>query len=174
MITYAIKAELALHLLLLIDRLPLLCLTLGLASHVASSRLLRRFPYMELTSSEGLLSLAAFAASNLAWVRHFWTSMYTVEYIVAFLLVTTWLVPFGFFLGMAGDQSVLPGAGGYPYSAPQMGGSSSSGGGGEGGKRRRGLALRIFDILRRKRDEVMPDMMARMPASSGLMPKEKI
>jgi len=80
---------------------------------------------------------------------------------------------------MAGDQAVLPGAGGYPYSGPDRqkygnGSSSSSGGGGAGQKQRRGLALRIFDILRRKRDEVLPDAMAKFPASAGLMPKEKI
>ena len=32
-----------------------------------------------------------------------------VEYIAAFLLLTTWLVPFAFFLGMSGDNAVLPG-----------------------------------------------------------------
>jgi hypothetical protein len=32
-----------------------------------------------------------------------------VEYIAAFLLVTTALVPFAFFLGISGDNAVLPG-----------------------------------------------------------------
>ncbi len=84
------------------------------------------------------------------------------------MLVTSWCVPFVFFLSMAGEQAVLPGAGGYPYSSPDRRDSGNSGGGGGGKKQRRGLALRIFDVLRRKRDEVLP-------ASSGfLMPKEKI
>jgi hypothetical protein len=71
---------------------------------------------------------------------------------------------------------VLPGAGGYPYSSPDRRDSGNDGGGGlgVGQKQRRGLALRIFDILRRKRDEVLPDVMAKFPASSGLMPKEKL
>ncbi len=78
---------------------------------------------------------------------------------------------------MAGDQAVLPGAGGYPYSSPDRrdlgsGGAANSSSGGQ--KQRRGLALRIFDILRRKRDEALPDIMAKFPASSGFMPKEKI
>lgn len=88
------------------------------------------------------------------------------------MLVTSWIVPFVFFLSMAGDQAVLPGAGGYPYSSPDR--RDSGGGGGTGQKQRRGLALRIFDVLRRKRDEVLPDVMAKFPASSGFMPKEKI
>lgn len=32
-----------------------------------------------------------------------------MEYIAAFMLVTTGLVPFAFFLGMSGDNAVLPG-----------------------------------------------------------------
>lgn len=32
-----------------------------------------------------------------------------VEYIAAFLLLTTFLVPFAFFLGMSGDYTTLPG-----------------------------------------------------------------
>jgi len=167
---HAIKAELALHLLLLVDRLPLHCLAVGFSSHVAYVSLLKRFPYMHITSKEGLVSLAAFLASNAAWLRYYWKSNYTVEYICAFLLVTTWLVPFVFFLGMAGDQSVLPGAGGYPYSTTPV----KSGGGSESQKTHRGFALRIFDVLRRKRDEVLPDVLGKLPASSGLMPKEKI
>ena len=37
------------------------------------------------------------------------TAPCAVEYIAAFLLITTGLVPFGFFLGMSGDNAVLPG-----------------------------------------------------------------
>lgn len=132
---------------------------------------------MQLTSQEGLISVAALLVSSGAWLRYYWKTRYTVEYILAFLLVTTWLVPFGFFLGMAGDQAVLPGAGGYPYSSAALGGPSNgglSGSSGGGQKQRRGLALRIFDVLRRKRDEVLPDVIGKLPASAGMMPKEKI
>lgn len=86
---------------------------------------------------------------------------------------------------MAGDQSILPGAGGFPYnnnnnsfsslsSTPQKNGleSSNSGGIGGSGKQRRGLALRIFDLLRKKRDEVIPEMI-KGHASVALL-KEKI
>lgn len=34
-----------------------------------------------------------------------------MEYIAAFLLLTTFLVPFAFFLGMSGDYTTLPGVG---------------------------------------------------------------
>lgn len=184
-LTLSIQAELVLHLLLLIDRLPLHCLAIGMASHIAYSRLLKKYPYMSLASGEGLLAGIAFVVNNVAWVRHYHKSYFTLEYIVAFFLVTTWIVPFGFFLSMAGEQAVLPGAGGYPLTTMHSSGSS----GGlevmhsassriyqqhDGNKQRKTLALRIFDILRKKRDEVLPEMLGVLPPSAGLMPKEKL
>ena len=186
---YTVKAELALHALLLLDRLPLWCLALGAGAHLLYARLLRRFPYMDLTSPDVLAAAAALAASAGAWAWHFHKSYYSVEYIAAFLVVTTLLVPFGLFISMAGEQAVLPGAGGFPYTSPSPsptrvpggmggggGGGMGGGGGGGGGrqeKRRRGVALRLFDVLRRKRDEVIPGMMSHLPASAGLI-KESI
>ena len=46
------------------------------------------------------------------WLRHYYPTHFTAEYIGAFLLVTTWTVPFLLFLSLAGDQAVLPGAAG--------------------------------------------------------------
>lgn len=189
MIGHTIKAELLLHLLLFWDRLPPACLGCGIAAHIVYLRLLKPFPYIQIGSGSGLLAIALWLASTGLWVRHFIGTYYTVEYIAAFLLVTTWLVPFAYFLGMSGDNAVLPVSGGYPYS---MGGSSSSGSlqrtpsGGSylqrtasgrpvapSGKKRRGLMLRIFDALRRKRDQVLPDIAKQMPDATHLL-KEKI
>jgi hypothetical protein len=174
-ISWTIRGELLLHIALLIDRLPWHCLALGFLAHVAYLRSLRRFPYMQLSSSEGIASSLAFIATNAAWMRYYWSSVYSLEYIAAFMLVTTWVVPFGMFLGLAGDQSVLPGAGGYPYSTPPPASTGRSYGGGGGQeatsareKPRRGFALRVFDVLRRKRDEVLPEAMSMLPPSTGL------
>jgi hypothetical protein len=174
---YICRAILVVHVLLLIDRLPFHCLVLGFVAHISYIKLLKRFPYVQMSSPEGLIAAAAFFISSAAWLYYWHKSYYTVEYILAFMFVTSWCVPFVFFLSMAGDQAVLPGAGGYPYSSPDRrnsGNGTGSSSGGAGQKQRRGLALRIFDVLRRKRDEVLPDAMAKFPASSGLMPKEKI
>lgn len=181
LIGYTIKAELVLHALLLWDRLPAVCLACGAAAHVSYLRLLKPYPYIQLTSPNGLASIALWLASTGLWVRHFMGTLYTVEYIAAFLLLTTWLVPFAFFLGMSGDNAVLPGAGGYPYSVASSGSSGSllqrSTSGrpqpADGGKKRRGLMLRIFDTLRRKRDKVLPEIAKQLPDASHLL-KEKI
>lgn len=169
-VSLAIKVEFAVHALLLVDRLPLRCLALGVVAHIAYLRLLRRFPYIQPGSGDGLLAIVTFLVSNGLWIHHFWRSYHTVEFILAFLLATTWLVPSALFLGMAGEQSVLPGAGGYPYSTHATGSTGS----GSGQRSRRGLALRVFDVLRRKRDEVLPDVVAKLPGSAPFMPKEKI
>ncbi|PSC71623.1 Transmembrane adaptor Erv26 [Micractinium conductrix] len=181
-IGHTIKAELLLHLVLLWDRLPLLCLGTGLAAHASYLCLLKPFPYVQLGSTAGITSVALWLASTGLWIRHFMGTYYTMEYIAAFLLLTTWLVPFAFFLGMSGDNAVLPGAGGYPYSVASSGSSGSllqrtpSGrpaAAAPSGRKRRGLMLRIFDTLRRKRDAVLPELAKQLPDASHLL-KEKI
>ena len=71
------QAELLLHLLLLWDRLPAACLCCGIAAHVSYLRLLKPFPYIHLTSTDGMLSLGLLAASSVLWVRHFLKTYYT-------------------------------------------------------------------------------------------------
>lgn len=66
-----------LHALLLYDRLPLLCLAVGIVTHLSYLRLLKPFPYIELTSASGFASLGLLVASSVLWTRHFLTSFYT-------------------------------------------------------------------------------------------------
>lgn len=68
------------------------------------------------------LPAGCFLCSLGLWARHYWHTYYTIEYVAAFLLVTTLLLPFILFLSMAGEQAVLPGAGGFPYTAAGAGG----------------------------------------------------
>lgn len=160
------QAELALHAALIIDRQPLLCLATGAAAQVAYHALLKRFPYNTLGQGASLAAAGLFLAATGLWARHFWVEQHSIEYMVGFCLVTTWLTPFFILLGVSGDQSSLPGAGGYPYASP----AAPSTGVSPGKKQRRGLALRMFDVLRRKRDDVIPDIMSSLPGMS----KEKM
>ena len=74
-----------------------------------------------LTSLPSLVTAGFFLVNVGLWCRYYYRSFYTIEYIGAFVLVTTVLVPFILFLSMAGEQAVLPGAGGYPYSSGSSG-----------------------------------------------------
>lgn len=73
----ATQAELVLHLLLLWDRLPAVCLACGVAAQVSYLRLLKPYPYIQLTSPNGLASIALWLASTGLWVRHFMGTLYT-------------------------------------------------------------------------------------------------
>lgn len=190
LIDYTIKATVVANGLLIIDEVPMYCVLSGLVAHGLYYRLLHRsrFPYISIESPDALMAIGGFLCNTGAWVFHYWHSRYTTEYIAAFLLITTWLVPFALSLSLAGEQTSLPGAGGYPYSVSTQFGSPghsyshsdyghndySHSGASSGGKQRRGLALRIFELLRMKRDEVIPEMMSKLPLEPALMPKEKI
>lgn len=190
LIDYTIKATVVANGLLIIDGVPIYCVLSGLVAHGLYYRLLHRsrFPYISTESPDALMAIGGFLCNTGAWVFHYWHSRYTTEYIAAFLLITTWLVPFALSLSLAGEQTSLPGAGGYPYSVSTQFGSPghsyshsdyghndySHSGASSGGKQRRGLALRIFELLRMKRDEVIPEMMSKLPLEPALMPKEKI
>lgn len=177
LIGYTIQAELLLHLLLFADRLPPAALAVGIAAHLSYLRLLKPFPYIQLTSGSTLASIGLLLGSTFMWTKHYMATYYTVEYIAAFLLLTTFLVPFAFFLGMSGDYTTLPGAGGW-VPTPSGGVGLQRTGSGRllqpaEKKKRRGAVLRLFDMLRRKRDEVLPDIARQLPDASHLM-KEKI
>ncbi|PRW56590.1 Transmembrane adaptor Erv26 [Chlorella sorokiniana] len=175
LIGHTIRAELLLHLLLFADKLPPAALGVGIVAHLSYLRLLKPFPYIQLTAGGTLVSIGLLLASTFLWIKHYMASYYTVEYIAAFLLLTTWLVPFAFFLGMSGDYTTLPGAGGW-VPTPSGGVALQRTGSGRvlpAEKKRRGAVLRLFDMLRRKRDEVLPDIARQLPDASHLM-KEKI
>lgn len=72
-----VQVELLIHVLLLYDRLPLLCLGAGIATHLSYLRLLKPFPYIEVTSANGFTSLGLLVVSTVLWVRHFMTTFYT-------------------------------------------------------------------------------------------------
>lgn len=59
-----VQLELALHLLLFVDRLPPLCIAAGLVSHVTYARLLKRFPYISFTSANGAMSTGGWGSEG--------------------------------------------------------------------------------------------------------------
>ena len=123
-ITYALRAVLALHLaLLLFDRQPVSCVLVGAAAHGAYARLLPRFPYVQLGSVDFAVAVAGLVATHVLWLRHFWHDTYaSAEYVAGFFVVCVWLVPFGFFISIAAGDTALPGlgSGAPPYAAAAM------------------------------------------------------
>ena len=124
-LTWAIKISVGMNVaLLVIDRLPFLCILISCAAQGAYWTLLKRFPFMELASPEFLGSVGALILNHFMWMRHFkhddhhddhygrYNDGHSVEYLLGFFLMVVWIVPFGFFISLAANESVLPGGGG--------------------------------------------------------------
>lgn len=156
-LTWAIKISVALDVaLLVVDRLPFLCIALSIGAQCIYHRLLRRFPFMELTSPDFLGSVGMLVATHFAWMRHFRndeSDYHSVEYLLGFFLMVVWIVPFGFFISLAANESVLPGSGlagangsSGSLSSGQMP-SGAYGTFGDGGKRKRAnVVLQVLDF----------------------------
>ncbi|KAK9820458.1 hypothetical protein WJX72_010579 [[Myrmecia] bisecta] len=157
--------------------LVLASICLGAAAQAAYLRLLKRFPFISLMSMEFLSSTVLLVVSQGLWTRHFWNSWHSMEYILGFFLVMVWLVPFVLFLGLSANETVLPGGlGGMPhaYSVSSLHSYGTDTAAHRQGtlQRRRGrgtksLLLQIFNLVRRKRDEVLPEVEQTLSTMAG-------
>jgi hypothetical protein len=179
---YIILSVIAIHtLLLILDRLPVVCIAIGIAGHVFYYRLLKTFPYITLTSPDFFASLGLLVASHISWIWFFMKdprcAYVSLEWLLAFMLVLVWLTPFVFFISLAANESVLPGGGVSGYEGF---GNGRAGGGGASshreerepldspqrkGRRTQGQLLGFLIFLRRKRDEVLPIITHSIPAA---------
>jgi len=94
--------------------------------------LLKRFPFIEVTSMEFMGSVGMLVLSHVVWMRQLKEAYHSVEYLLGFFLMVVWLVPFGFFISLAANESTLPGSG-LAGSGGGLGGMGAGGGGGMGG-----------------------------------------
>jgi|TARA_B100001142_G_scaffold96742_1_gene98630 hypothetical protein len=175
-LTWAIKISVGMNVaLLVIDRLPFLCILISCAAQGAYWTLLKRFPFMELASPEFLGSVGALILNHFMWMRHFkhddhhddhygrYNDGHSVEYLLGFFLMVVWIVPFGFFISLAANESVLPGGGGVGLkgSGASSDGLNAGGGGsfnvgaaygtldggmGGGRRKRANVVLQVLDF----------------------------
>jgi hypothetical protein len=175
LINYGIYVNVGLHcLLFVVDGQPFLCVASGIAAHAMYFTLLKKFPFISLTSPEFLGSCVMLVLNHYMWLQHFFTKYYNVEYVMGFFLICVWLVPFGFFISLAANESVLPSSNSsnspYNGSASDVGtwgggGGGSheylSGGGLPSGKSKGGL-LSFMKFLKMKGEKVLPQVMPSM------------
>jgi hypothetical protein len=114
---WSIKISVGVNVLLLIvDGMPFSCVAVSLAALGCYQTLLKRFPFIEATSPEFIGSALFLVANHVMWLRHFRGDAYeyehhTLEYHLGFFLMIVWIVPFGFFISLAANESVLPSGG---------------------------------------------------------------
>jgi hypothetical protein len=106
----SIKVSYGLHAALwIIDRMPFFTVLVSGASQFMYSRMLKRFPFIDFTSGDFLGSVGALAVTHWFWVRYFHETYHSTEYVLGFFFMIVWFVPFGFFISIAANESVLPG-----------------------------------------------------------------
>ncbi|KAK4499909.1 hypothetical protein PRZ48_008095 [Zasmidium cellare] len=126
-LTRLIYAIIALHTLLLLDRLPPLLSLFSIASHILYSLNLRRFPVVKLTDPVFLASCATVLLNHWLWFRHFSAppqrssggrynyydqqNIPTFTEIASFFGLGVWLVPFALFVSLSAGENVLPSMG---------------------------------------------------------------
>ncbi|KAK3282530.1 hypothetical protein CYMTET_9737 [Cymbomonas tetramitiformis] len=156
-ITHCIQGVLGIHVLLLIfDEMPVSCLVTGIAAHCMYFTLLKHFPYIALTSPQFFLCCALLVANHVMWLPYFATRHYDVEYIMGFFLITVWLVPFGIFIALAANESVLPLSGGGFGSSTDISNYDDAPSSGQKGRKSRSLVVTLMDCLKRKGDGALP------------------
>lgn len=171
LISLVIKVVIGIHVVLfIVDGLPILAVGTGIASHALYHQLLRTFPYITINSHEFLGSLGMLVASHVVWIRFFFSRAHvSLEWALGFLLIMLWLVPFAFFISLAANESVLPGAGVGSLGSAHTSRSDDALIGGS--KRSRSTLLGIFNFLRQKRDDILPQVAASVPSISRRMEK---
>lgn len=145
---WSIKASYGFHaLLFIVDRMPFFACAVSCLAQFAYSRMLKRFPFIDFTSGEFLGSVAAMGATHWVWVRHFHSTYHSTEYVLGFFFMIVWFVPFGFFISIAANESVLPGGATVPGapSSGNLGGYDPNRG---GGKKTRNALLMLLDTLK--------------------------
>ncbi|KAK9812341.1 hypothetical protein WJX73_003811 [Symbiochloris irregularis] len=150
LLNVAVKAELVMHLLLLVvDRGPVLPLVISAAAQASYFRLLPGFPFLRLTSEPALTSSGLLLAAQGMWARHFYLHHRSIEFAAGFCLVTVWLVPCVFLLSLSANESVLPGA---PGNLPPASGGS------KGSKANRSMLKEALGFLQQKGQSILPRM----------------
>ena len=129
--------------------LPKEALALGFAAHLAYGWLFQTFPMLKVLSPSFLASIALLVASQYLWVTHFTAHFHQASHVACFFVLMCWLVPFGFFISLSFNETVLPNRQAQDADDVYA----------EGGRTQKKSGLvSAFNFLGEKRDDLMPSM----------------
>ena len=88
-------------------------------------------------------------ASQYLWVTHFTAHFHQASHVACFFVLMCWLVPFGFFISLSFNETVLPNRQAQDADDVYA----------EGGRTQKKSGLvSAFNFLGEKRDDLMPSM----------------
>jgi len=129
--------------------LPKEALALGFAAHLAYGWLFQTFPMLKVLSPSFLASIALLVASQYLWLTHFTAHFHQASHVACFFVLMCWLVPFGFFISLSFNETVLPNRQAHDADDVYA----------EGGRTQKKSGLvSAFNFLGEKRDDLMPSM----------------
>lgn len=165
-IAFISEGTILVHVVLLFwDKMPWLPVVVSASAHAVYLQLLKTFPFFRIKSWEAAASVVATIAATGLWMSHFWNSWHTLEYVIGFILMTTWLTPLLLVLSLAANDNILPGA---EAGSPSLNITT-----GKPQKRKsRSLLLTAFSYLQEKLRDSIPGC-SRGPPSSTRRPSLK-
>ena len=120
----------------------------GFAAHCLRLAL-RDLPDAQVLSPSFLASIALLVASQYLWVTHFTAHFHQASHVACFFVLMCWLVPFGFFISLSFNETVLPNRQAQDADDVYA----------EGGRTQKKSGLvSAFNFLGEKRDDLMPSM----------------
>lgn len=129
--------------------LPKEALALGFVAHLAYGWLFQTFPMLKVLSPSFLASIALLVVSHYLWITHFTAHFHQASHVACFFVLMVWLVPFGFFISLSFNETVLPNRQAQDADDAYTEGGRS--------QKKSGL-VSAFNFLGEKRDDLMPSM----------------
>jgi hypothetical protein len=132
---YMLGTVFILHVLLLIDGLPLFETAMSIMAHCMYATMLRNFPFIDLLSITTAGSVLGFVGCNVMWLMFFTRDrLHEPLQIVGFFVLCVWSIPCALFVSLTLNDNTLPvlsGPGALKQSGGDMGDLSMMTGGGK-------------------------------------------
>ncbi|XP_065176393.1 protein TEX261-like [Sycon ciliatum] len=92
----------------LFEGFPLSAFLCGGASHICYFIILGSFPFISMMSPAFLASIALLFLNHYLLLSHFETVWYPFSEIIAYVVISVWMVPFALFISLSANDYVLP------------------------------------------------------------------
>nr|CAB3266907.1 protein TEX261-like [Phallusia mammillata] len=94
--------------LLIFEGFPFVLIAVGLFTNLVEFGLLRRFPFIELTSPNFILTVVLVFINHYFAFKYFSDVYHNFSEVLAFFTLCLWMIPFTFFISLSASDNVLP------------------------------------------------------------------